>query len=187
MASTGLSEFKAVLSDFSQLSSLAVKGVIIVPLADIWLKFGPPPPKLIAGLTSLMEFLAIVFVFQFWSQISDRKLKLRMKGALGLVILGMIGSYVLLNSLTVAPGQGQERIFKGLTLRSDVKPIITGSYTAEQALRESEYNSQKVWTQDSVVIARTIITVIWVATFVCLAIYLTVFIILQRRQSGQLS
>ena len=43
MANTGLSEFKAVLSDFQQLGSLALKGAVVAPLTDIWLKLGPPP------------------------------------------------------------------------------------------------------------------------------------------------
>jgi hypothetical protein len=184
MGTTGLSEFKEVLADFQQLGSLALKGVVAAPLADLWFRLGPPPVKSIAVLTSLMEFLAVVWVFQFWYNLAEQKLNIRMKLALCFFVLGLVSSLVLLSRFTVSPGEGRERVVVGWSIRPDVKPLIDSSYTAEQALRDSEYDPDKVWTKESVLVVRTSITIVWIATFVCLAVYLTVFLILQRRRSS---
>jgi hypothetical protein len=184
MEATGLSEFKDVLSDFRQLSSLALKASVAAPLADILLKLGPPPSKAVGVLTSLTEFVAIVWVFQFWSNAPERKLSVRLKIALCLFFVGIVSSLVLLERFTISPGQGRERVIEGLTLRPDVKAVVDASYTPEQALRDSEYDPDKVWTKQSIAVLRTFITVIWMATFACLGIYLTGFIILQRRRQS---
>jgi hypothetical protein len=186
MSNAGLSEFKEVLADFRQLSSLALKGVVAAPLVDLWLRLGPPPVKSIAVLTSLMEFLAVVWVFQFLYNDKERKLNVRMKVALGLFCVGIVSSLVLMGKFTVSPGEGQERVIEGWYIRSDIKPLVDSSYTPEQALRDSEYDPDRVWTKESVVVLRTLITIVWIASFNCLAVYLTVFIILQRRRSSVL-
>ena len=173
---------KAVLSDFQQLGSLALKGAVVAPLADIWLKVGPPPANAIGVLTALMEFVAVVCIFQFWTNTEKRKLRVRMLIALAIFLVGLVSSLVLLERFTVSPGQGRDRVVEGYSLRPDVKPIVNESYTPEQALRESEYNPDKVWTKESIAVLRTLITVTWMATFACFAVYLTVFIILQRRR-----
>ncbi len=182
MATTGLSEFKEVLSDFQQLSSLALKGVVAAPLADILLKFGPPPAKAIGVLTALVEFVAVVGVFQFWSSTKERQLRPRMLIALSIFLVGLVSSLVLLERFTVSPGQGRDRVVEGYSLRGDIRPIVNESYTPEQALRESEYDPERVWTRESIALLRALITVTWMATFVGFAVYLTVFIILQRRR-----
>jgi hypothetical protein len=182
MASTGLSEFKEVLTDFQQLGSLALKGAVAAPLADIWLKLGPPPSKVIGVLTALMEFVAVVGVFQFWSNTKALKLRVRMLIALAIFLVGLVSSLVLAEMFTVSPGQGRDRVVEGYSLRPDAKPIVNESYPPEQALRESEYDPDKVWTKESIVVLRTVITATWMATFASFAVYLTVFIILQRRR-----
>ena len=182
MSATGVSEFKEVLSDFKDLGSLALKGVVAAPLTDIWLKLGPPPAKTIGALTALMEFVAVVYVFQFWSNKKERKLRFRMLIALAIFLIGLVSSLILLERFTVSPGQGGERIVEGYFLRPDVRPIVNESYPPEQALRESEYDPDKVWTRESIALLRTLITATWMATFVGFAVYLTTFIILQRRR-----
>src|SRR5208283_5698395 len=109
MAATGLSEFKEVLSDFQQLGSLALKGAIAAPLADIWLKLGPPPSKSIGMLAALLEFLAVIWVFQFWFDAEGRSLRLRMNVALGLFVISLASSLVLLERFSVSPGQDRDR------------------------------------------------------------------------------
>jgi hypothetical protein len=182
MATNGLSEFKEVLTDFRQLGSLALKGAVAAPLADIWLKLGPPPAKAIGVLTALVEFVAVVCVFQFWSKTKERKLSVLMLIALGIFLVGLLSSLVLLQRFTVSPGQGRDRVVEGYSLRPDMKLVVNELYDPEQALRESEYDPDKVWTKESITVIRTLITVTWMATFACFAVYLTAFVILQRRR-----
>jgi hypothetical protein len=182
MAENGISEFKAVLSDFQQLGSLALKGAIAAPLADIWLNLGPPPAKAVGGLTALIEFVAVVSVFQFWSNTGEQKLRFRMLIALGVFVVCLLSSLILLDRFTVSPGVGRDRIIEGYSLRPDIKSLVNESYTPEQALRESEYDPDRVWTRGSIACLRALITVTWMATFAGFAVYLTLFIILQRRR-----
>jgi len=182
--SSGLSEFKETLADFRQMGSLALKLAIVAPLADIGLNMGLAPKNSVAILTSLMEFIAIVWVFHFWHDAEARKLNARMKAGLVLFCLGLVGSLVLLERFTVPPGQGRERVIEGISIRPDVRLLLGPSYTAEDALRDSEYDPDKVWTSGSIAALRTVITVIWLFTFVSLAVYLTTFILLQRRRSS---
>jgi beta-lactamase regulating signal transducer with metallopeptidase domain len=184
MPNTALKEFKEVLLDFRQLASLALKGAVAAPLIDLWLRVGPIPTKPVAVLSSLVEFLAVVWVFQFCRDTSERKLKIRMNAALGFFFVGMVLSLFLLWTFTVSPGQRRDRVVEGFSIRPDIKPLINTSYTAEQAIRESEYDAEKVWTKESIVAMQTAIIVIWIATFAFVAVYLTIFIILQRRHTS---
>jgi hypothetical protein len=104
-----------------------------------------------------------------------------MKIALSLFLVGMASSLILLGRFSVSPGQDREKVIEGYSLRSDVRPLINDSYPAEQALRDSEYDAEKVWTKGSIAILHVLIIVAWTGTFACFAIYLTTFIILQRR------
>ena len=183
MPNAALKEFKEVLLDFRQLASLALKGAVAAPLVDLWLRVGPLPTKPVAVLSSLVEFLAVIWAFQFWRDIKDRKLRARMMAALAFFSVGILLSLVLLWTYTIVPGQGRERVVEGFSIRPDVKPLINESYTPEQALRESQYDAGKVWTKESIVAVQAAITLIWMMTFASLAIYLTIFIILQRRRS----
>lgn len=184
MARTGLSEFKEVIADFRQLGSLALKAVVTAPWVDLWLKIGPPPARSIAVLTSLSEFVMVTWVFHFWSDIEIRKLNTRMKVAFGVFCIGLVASLMLISRFSVSPGEGRERVIEGWAVRSDIQPVINSSYSPEQALRDSEYDPDKVWTSGSVTLLRTLITTVWLATFASLASYLTAFIMLQRRRSS---
>ena len=187
MPRTGLSEFAAVLKDFRKLHSIALKGAVAAPIADIWLKLGPPPSKTVSALTSLLEFLALVWVFHFWSNLPKEKLGLRMKIALGLFLLGMMGSFFMLERFSISPGSGQEKVIEGFTLRPDITPVVNASYTPEQTLRDSEYDAEKVWTRESIATMRSAIVFLWIGSFSCVAIFLASFIIAQRRQDSAVS
>jgi len=180
MARSTLHEFTEVLADFRQLGSLALKGAVAVPLADTWLKLGPPPTSAIAVLTSLMEFISVIWVFHFWQASKERQLGKRMKVALGGFAVGLVCSLALMWQFTVLPGHGRERVIVGFQLRQDVKPVLSPQYAPYDALRDNEYDPDKVWTRESITILRTLITVIWIFTFTSLAVYLTAFIMLQR-------
>jgi len=179
----GMSEFKEVMADFSQLGSLALKGVVSAPWIDLWLRIGPPPAKWTAVLTSLFQFMVVIWGFNFWSNMDIGKLNIRIKAALGVFCVGLISSLFLTAVFTVSPGEGRERVIKGWILRDDVRPLIKPSYSPEQALRDSEYDPNTVWTTASVATMRILLTVMWLGTFSSCAGYLTGFIIIQRRHS----
>jgi hypothetical protein len=181
MKSSGLSEFGSVLSDFRQLNSQAVKAVIAIPFADIWLKMGPPPSKAIGAVTALSEFLVMIWVFQFWYTEPENRLRIKMRAALILFVLCMVGSIFLLHTFSVSPGNGKERVIEGISVRPDVRPLLSDHYTPEDALRESAFDADQVWMRQSVVVMHLAIAAVWIASFASLAVFLNVFVILQRR------
>lgn len=184
MPTTALSEFTEVLGDFRQLGSLALKGAVAAPLADLWLKLGPPPTNAIAVLTSLAEFVTVIWVFHFWHDTDERQIKSGMKVSLICFVASLVACLVLLEQFTVTPGPGRDRIIIGFHIRPDVQPILTPMYKAEDAMRDNEYDADKVWTRESISIARIAVTLTWLLSFSCLAVYLTAFIMSQRRRSA---
>jgi hypothetical protein len=178
-----LKEFKEVLSDFHQLAALALKGAVAAPLTDLWLRLGPLPTKPVAVLSSFVEFLVVIWVFQFLRSSKPQRLKLGMNVSILVFMAGICASLIMLSMFTVSPGKDRERVLEGFILREDVKPVITNSFTPEDALRASQYDAEKVWTKQSIVAIQACIILCWVAAFSATAWYLTTFIILQRRQT----
>ena len=183
MAVSQLREFGEVLADFRQLSSVMLKGVFIVPMATIWLNVAPPPVSVTSVSTSTLELLAAIWVFQFWYRTSEPLLERRMKIAILSFALGLICFLFLNQSFVVSPGSGQGRIIEGFNVRPDVAAVLNSNYRVEDALRDSEYDPQKVWTEQSIAIVKNVLLSLWIFTFICLAVSLTIFVVLQKRRS----
>jgi hypothetical protein len=184
MAANQLREFGEVLADFRQLSAVTLKGVFIVPMATIWLNVAPPPVSVTSVSTSTLELLAAIWVFQFWYRAPEPVLERRMKIAILGFSLGLVCFLFLNQSFVVSPGSGQGRIIEGFSVRPDVAAVLNSSYGVEDALRDNEYDPQKVWTDQSIAIVRSALLLLWIFTFICLAVSLTIFVVLQKRRSS---
>ena len=180
MASTGLEEFKQVLTDFHELGSLAVKGTVAAPLLDVLLKFGPPPTAAIAVLTSVMQFLAVMWTFHFWHDAARSKLNHRMKLCAALFVAGLLVSGVLIKQFTASPGPGRDSVVLGYALRSDVQPLIGPNHSPVDALREAQYDASQVWTNPSITTIHVLLITSWTGTFVAVAMFISTFLMLQR-------
>jgi hypothetical protein len=182
-----LHEFGEVLADFRNLSSVALKGAFLAPMATIWLNVAPPPVSVTSVATSVLQLLAAIWVFQFWYAAAQSLLESRMKIAILCFALGLV-SFLGLNQLfVVSPGPDQGRIIEGYKVRPDVAPILSSSYGADDALRDNEYDPQKVWTGQSISVVTDALLLLWILTFASLAISLTTFILLQKRRSSLLA
>jgi hypothetical protein len=182
MAATGLQEFKRVVTDFHELSSLAVKGTVALPLLNLWSKVGPPPTTAIAVLTSGLQFLAVMWTFHFWHDTAEKNLNRRMRLCGALFVVGLIASGVLLKQFTVRPGPSRDPVVEGYALRSDVQPLVGPNHTPLDALREAEYDPSEVWTSASVTVVHVVLVVCWMTTFVTIAMFISTFLMLQRRR-----
>jgi len=180
MAATGLQEFKQVLKNFRELSSLTVKGTVAVPLLNVWLRFGPPPTAAVAVLTSGVQFLAVMWTFHFWHGMPRKTLNHRMRLCAALFVAGLIASGVLLEQFTIRPRPNQELVVEGYTLRSDVQPLVGPNYTALDALREAQYDPSQVWTRASIAAIHVLLIISWTGAFVAVAMFISSFLMLQR-------
>jgi len=182
MANSGIDEFKRMAVDFRDLGSLAVKGVVALPLLTAWTKLGPPPHQLVAILSSLAALLTIIWMYHFYRTASIRRLQFNMKIALGCFCLGAVLSLFLFESFTVQGKQDAQRIVVGFKLRPEVAAIMTTRYSEWDALRDAEYDPFMVWTKESISIMRVLLPVCWILTFALLACYTVSFVIAQRRR-----
>lgn len=181
MPTRGLAEFREVLGDFRKPGPLGLKAAVVAPFLGLWKEIGAPPTAIVPALTTVAEVVALVAMFQFWRHKPVPKLETRMKVALVCLVAGFIASLALVWHFTVSPGAGRERVVEGLRLRSDIAPLIGSTYSPEEALRDNEYDATQVWTKTSVTAMRVLVPAVWLATFVALAVYLGLFVMIQRR------
>ena len=180
----GMKEFRSVLADFKTLSSLGMKGTMIAPAAALWMHIGLPSPPLVALITSIMVLTTEAWVFQSWYLLPLSRIKKRMNiclaavAVLFLLFMGMIGAF------TVEAGAKGARVIEGFAVRSEVKPLLSSSYSESNALRDSAYDAEQVWTRGSILTVTLGLESIWVLAFAYFAAFLCAFIIMQRRKSS---
>ncbi len=182
MASTGLEEFKDVLGSFQDLSSLAIKGTVALPLLNLWARLGPPPSVAVSTLTSAAEFVAVIWAFHFWHDYVQSSLERRMRASIAIFCFTLLAAGVLLEEFTIRPTADGERIVFGYVLRPDVKPLLSASYTESEALRDAQFDPQRVWQPWSITVVHLGLIICWIAAFVALGMFVSSFIILQRRR-----
>jgi hypothetical protein len=182
---SGLREFRDVLKNFRELSALAVKGTIAVPLTTLLAKVGPPPTYAIAALTSAMVFLTVMWVFHFWRDAGLPRLNIRMKAAAAIFCTATLASGFLLESFIKQPNGCQDPVVLGFKLRGDVTPLIGGGYTAINALQGAECDPARVWTAASITLVHISMISCWVISFMSIGAFVSTFVILNRNKSTQ--
>jgi hypothetical protein len=179
---TTLVEFRAVLSDFRELTGLAVKGTIAIPVLNLIARVSPPPSNAISFITSGTVFLAVMWTFQFWRSIQESRLKSRMRFAAAFFCASALACGTFLDLFTVRPVSGRDRVVIGYRVRSDVASIVGPSYTPRDALEEAEYDPYKIWTTGSIVAVQLMLVILWLLAFASIGTFVSAFAILQRRK-----
>jgi hypothetical protein len=182
VANESLRDFRSFLADFRGLSSLGLKATAVAPFAGIWLKTGLPLPGLMAGLTSLAEFITVMCLFQAMEKSTNPRLKKGMYVGIWFSAASMLGLLIVFVFLTMVPGSGQDRKVKGFVVQPNVAELINGTYTVADALRDTSYDPEKVWTTWSVKTSEILLQLFWLGTFISLASVLTCFSMLERRR-----
>jgi hypothetical protein len=179
-AKSGLGEFRDVISDYKTVGPWAIGGAVFVPLVDYVVKIGPPWPPGLAIITAVAEFLVLLAAFHFGFRSGYKRVSWRI--IVGVVVLVFFfGPYLYLSSSFVYSFDN-ERMVKGFVVRPDVKPLITPDYTADDALADSEYRAETVWTRGSITSMRLILLALWLVGFCGLSLAIASFVIYQRRK-----
>jgi hypothetical protein len=187
MTDTGLREFRQMLANFRELGSLAVKGIVALPLLNVWLKFGPPPAAAMAVCTSALQFLALMWTFHFWHSAPQKNLDRRMRVCAVLFAVGLLASGVLLEDFTLRPGPNRERVVKGYVLRNDVQPLIGPNFDTTTALQAAGYDPEQVWTASSITTIHVLLAVSWMIAFVSIAMFISGFLLQRRKPRAAVS
>jgi hypothetical protein len=183
MAAKGIKEFTQVLGDFRSISSNALKGAVLVPLAGSLAKVGPPPKTTVALITCVTQLLLLMAIFQFYYSAPVTKLNRHLKIAIVVFFIGLLGSFMLMEFFTVSAGRDENRIIIGFEPRPEIVPLLRDGYSATDSLRDAEFRPDQVWTHHSLALMRVAVPAVWVATCAMLAVCIGLFVIAQRKKA----
>jgi hypothetical protein len=141
--------------------------------------FGPAPAREISAGLSLAEVVLLVGAFYWRHEIRTRG-KAFAIGLLVVFIAGFINYCFLRSRYTVRPFDDRPFIVEGTQLRSQIqKEITSGHYNSEMdALNDNRYDSDYVWTPDSVARVHEWLVICWAALILSFSGFVFVLILL---------
>jgi len=152
-----------------------------LPLFAKFVELTPPWPSSIAILTSIVNLLAIVVAYQIYRGTSRRKATSVIVRATILLFLLSIAYLGMISELTFRQPSGTIEI-KGLVC-SEVGRVTFPEkcpWLGPAELKTAEWTPEILWTSWSITIARILIVVSWLCSFLLLSLVLATFIIYQR-------
>jgi hypothetical protein len=176
-----LTTFSDYAKDFKSVYSVTAKGASAAPLADYFLKIGPPwPAYAIPPATTIVELICLVCIFQFF--LKKEKAKLSQYLIISVIVF-FLSSYLYLgmtSSYTFRQPKTGELMVKGFELTPEVKRVIGPDYPPEDALKGNRYDPEGVWTTRSITAMRLSLVAIWLLMFVSLSSFLGMFVVIQE-------
>src|ERR1700752_75635 len=183
MPQNGLQEFREILSDVKSLTTWAIGGVVARPLVDLVLHTGPPWPKGVAVITSMVELISLMFVFHFWTGKNQKAISFRLTLSFMILLIGFFGYLFLFASYTFVNPATSARYAKGFVVKPEVAAMVPDLIrTPEAALAGLEYREEEVWTGGSIVAVRIVLLAVWLLTFGSIAAFIGTFVLAQRRR-----
>lgn len=189
MATNGIEEFKEVMADFRSVTSLVAKGAVAAPFADIILRqfdtgIGPPWPPGVLIITSIVELLVLMVIFNFFFRAKAKTLDKLMVAALIALCITFVGYLLLFSHFTEPHPKTHKLMVSGYEpVSEDMRQAFAEGYTNEQALEENEYTPAKVWTKRSITNVRVGILLAWLVAFGSLSAFIGLFVMAQRRKT----
>jgi hypothetical protein len=180
--STGLGGFKKVLREYRVLSASAV-GSAAVPFVASVASLTPPWPKGIVAVTSLVQLVTLILVYQFLERAPRRKIN-RIMAVTALLFFGFSVLYLAsVSRFVYEAGPKHELRAKGyictpmgLSMFGADCPDIDASL-----LRGVEYEPTAVWTPQSVRNVELILVFLWSCAFLSLSTLVGSFVVFQTR------
>ncbi len=183
MPPNGLEEFREVLSDVKSITTWAIGGTVVAPLADLVLHVGAPWPNGVPVVTSLVELASMICVFHFWRSKNQKQLKTRLVITLLVLFVSLFGYLFLIDSYTFVNPATSRRFAKGFCVLPEIETMIpTQIANPEAALAGNEYREEEVWTAGSITGVRIVLLMTWLLVFSSLAAFIGTFVIAQRRR-----
>ncbi|EFF75500.1 hypothetical protein [Achromobacter piechaudii] len=188
---TGLDEFFAMLDGVRKVALSAAAGLIALPLAAGLAGFAPPWPPGLVVITSLMELVVLLVVFQ---TLAKAQRSAASKVIIWSAILVFVTSavYLVLNAAFVYQIPNDDtRVVMGCGLSDNAQLILksqglnpTDVCPGEFSLLMSsaQYETDKVWTRLSITAIKSALAISWFGSFGALSFLVGVFVAFQRRQ-----
>lgn len=180
-----LENFLSFVSDFKGVAALIAKAALIAPFATLILNIGPPWPAKTAvpALTALCEVFVLIYIFQFFTPLSKKKLGKRLRLYFGLLVISFI-LYVFLYSFFVFDiTLTNERDVKGFVVHPTIAKKIDSGETLENLLEGAEWDPFNIWEGWTIYATRAGLLLSWILFFVGIAGSMAIFVTLQRKEA----
>ena len=188
---TGLDEFFGVLREVRKIALVAAGGLILLPLVAGLGGYVPPWPSGIVGITSLVELVVLITVFQLLSR-APRATASRMIVWAAILVFILSAVYLILNVIFVYPipnnttkvvlGCGLSEKTRLILTNSGFQPTVVCPGEFASLLASAQYETDVVWSKLSVSLIKAALALSWLGAFGALATLAGVFVSFQRRQ-----
>jgi hypothetical protein len=179
---TGLDGFKQLLKEFRELALWGAGGAA-VPFAAQLAALSPPWPDGIVIITSIVELVTLVFVYQFAKSARRHMVNRILTIAALLMVLSGV-SYLVANSIyTFKVPTTKERFVKGYRCTPNAQAVFKDKCPALDTddLATANYEAERLWTAQSIATVRVILVALWLASFITLAVVLGSFVVYQAQ------
>lgn len=179
-----LSDFEQLLKNFQKLAAWGAGGAA-VPIAAHLVALSPPWPAGIAAITSTIELISLVFVYQFLKSARKRRVnRVLIASAIILAVSGL--GYLMLNSIyTFEVPTTKERFVKGYECTANARAVFKDKCPALDLddLAKATYEAERLWTAQSIATMRAALVTLWLIVFIALSVVLGSFIVFQSGNS----
>jgi hypothetical protein len=178
----GLPGFRDLLKEFRRLALWGAGGVA-VPFAAQLVSLAPPWPKGIVAITSVVELVTLVFVYQFLRE-SKRRTVNCVLGLAAASLAGAGSAYLIVNSMyTFEAPTTKERFTKGYVCTGNAR-LVYKTRCPDLDMDDiagAGYEAERLWTERSITVVRIALDVLWLGTFIGLSVLLGTFVVFQSQ------
>jgi hypothetical protein len=180
---SGLEEFKGVLSEYAKLSVWAVGGSVVTPFIASFLSIIPPWPSGLNVITSVIQLVTLAISYQGASQ-NKREVGRAMRW---LAFAGFIGLLIYMGAFTmftIYVPPVRRSIVIGYECLEDARKIFGSRcpFLTLDDLSAAAFDEFLIWTRPSITFVRVLLVGLWLALFICLALLLGQFLAFQMRR-----
>lgn len=179
---SGLGGFFASVRDLDRVwALLAAASVppVVVSLADI----APPWPASIPVLTAIVNLLGIILSHQLYREARPTLVSWSLVATCLMLFVLSAVHLSLVSQMTVAAPVAGEVIVKGFacTAKARISYGARCPWLGESELAAMGWTPTLLWTSWSITLTRVLLAVTWLASFFCLSLFLSIFVVHQRR------
>jgi hypothetical protein len=178
----GLPGFRDLLKEFRRLALWGAGGAA-VPFAAQLVSLSPPWPKGIVAITSTVELVTLVLVYQFLRESKQRTINwVLAMTAMALAIAG--SAYLIVNSMyTFEAPTTKERFVKGYVCTANARIVYKAKCPDLDMddLAGAGYEAGRLWTEGSITTVRFALDALWLGAFIALSALLGAFVVYQSQ------
>ena len=175
---SSLDEFKEALREVSGVTKTALAGISALPIISLAVDLSPPWPRGTPVVTCLVELVVLMLSFHYARLAKEAVVsKTLLLASSGLALSSLV--YFSLLSLFVYDAPNGDRFVKGYECTVEAELIFSQAcpLLPKNLIREANYDSDRLWTQLSILGARLALLVSWSAMFMCISALTGCFVV----------